>query len=151
MKTFVILCIGLISSVGATATRPPLNEAIVSALVKEGMSEPPVRASYDACDSGGPISMKICFRYRLKGEQMRIEDALRDLQSAMSKKSANANAEALKRAQDAWEKFQQLHCSLQGDMSNFDYGTVALACEWELARQRADSLVEVLSWYSPTE
>ncbi len=149
MKTFVVLCICLFGSIGATAPRAPLNEAIVSALVKEGMSEAQVRASYDACDSGGAISMKTCFRYRLKGEQMRIDDAVQKLRAAMIKKSANANAEALKHAQDAWERYQQLHCSLQGDMSDFDYGAVALACEWELAKQRADSLVETLSWYSP--
>jgi uncharacterized protein YecT (DUF1311 family) len=151
MKICVALCIFLAGPTVAAAQRAPLDEAIVGALVKEGMSEPQVRASYDACDSGGAISMKICFRYRLKGEQMRLDNAYRQLRDAMLKKSASAITESLERSQAAWTKYQKLHCSLEGDLSNFDYGAVMLACRWTLAKQRADSLVETLSWYSPKE
>jgi uncharacterized protein YecT (DUF1311 family) len=151
MKICAALCIVVAGTATAAAQRAPLDEAIVGALVKDGMSEAQVRASYDACDSGGAISMKICFRYRLKGEQIRIENAYRELRGAMLKKSASANAQSLERSQAAWTKYQQLHCSLEGDLSNFDYGAVMLACQWTLAKQRADSLVETLSWYSPKD
>ena len=151
MRTVVALCVLAASTAMGASPPPPLDESIVSTLVKQGMSEAQVRASYDACDSGGPISMKICFRYRLEGERIRLADAYAKLQKAMLEKDASARSKSLERAQDAWEKYRDLQCSLEGDMSSFDFGAVLLACEWSLTKLRADSIVETLSWYAPSE
>ncbi len=151
MRIYVALCVFAASTAMGASARTPLDESIVATLVKQGMSEAQVRASYDACDSGGPISMKICFRYRLEGERIRLADAYEKLQKAMLEKDASARAKSLRHAQDAWEKYRDLHCNLEGDMSSFDFGAVLLACEWSLTKLRADSLVETLSWYSPSQ
>jgi uncharacterized protein YecT (DUF1311 family) len=106
------------------------------------MSESEVRASYDACDSGGPISMKVCFRYRLERETIKINGIYNELRKSLMKHS-EANAKALEQAQDAWLKYQQLHCSFEGDIGSFDYGTEMLACQWELAKLRTKTLVDM--------
>lgn len=114
------------------------------------MSESEVRASYDACDSGGPISMKVCFRYRLERETMKLTGIYDELHDSLQKHS-EADAKSLMQAQDAWASYQRLQCSFEGDIGNFDYGTEMLACQWELAKLRTNVLAEILEQWKSVE
>jgi uncharacterized protein YecT (DUF1311 family) len=142
----VALCVSVVSF--AAPPREPIDEAVVAKLVKGAMSESEVRASYDACDSGGSISMKVCFRYRLERETMKLTKIYDELRHSLLKHS-EADAKALVQAQDAWTAYQRLHCSFEGDIGTFDYGTEMLACQWELTKLRTGGLAEILErWKS---
>jgi uncharacterized protein YecT (DUF1311 family) len=142
MKTFIAVALFVAASAFAANSPPPIDEAVVAALVKAGMSEAQVRAGYNACDSGGPISMKICFRYRLEGETMTLKSAYEDLHNSLRLHSESI-AKELEQGQAAWEKYQYLHCSLEGNISTFDYGTEMLACQWQLTQLRTKALKEM--------
>jgi uncharacterized protein YecT (DUF1311 family) len=106
------------------------------------MSESQVRAAYDACDSGGPISMKICFRYRLEREKITLKGIFEELRGSI-RSHAEGTAKELEQSQAAWEKYQYAHCSFEGGIGTFDYGTEMLACQWQLTQLRIKSLQEL--------
>jgi uncharacterized protein YecT (DUF1311 family) len=148
MKKLIAVAFSVSACALAAAPREPIDEAVVARLVKEGMSEAQVRGSYDACDSGGPISMTVCFRYRLELETIRLSGIYGELRGLLMKHS-EADAKALEDAQDAWTKYQQFQCSFEADIPAFDSGTEMLACQWGLAKLRTQNLVEMIDrWKS---
>jgi uncharacterized protein YecT (DUF1311 family) len=142
MRKFLTVAFCVSACAVAAPPREPIDEVVVAKLLKEGMSEVQVRGSYDACDSGGPISMKVCFRYRLERETIKLTGTYDELRRLIAHHS-EANVKALEQAQDAWTKYQYLHCSFEGDIGSFDYGTEMLACQWELAKLRSKALDEM--------
>src|ERR1043165_5245114 len=97
MKALVTVALCLSASAHA-AEQPPIDEAVVASLVKRGMSESQVRAAYNACDSGGPISMQVCFGYRLEQETMILHAVYHDLHSSLQLHSKGL-ADELERGQ----------------------------------------------------
>jgi uncharacterized protein YecT (DUF1311 family) len=150
MKKVIAVAFFVSACALAAPPREPIDEAVVAKLVKNGMSESQVRGSYDACDSGGPISMKICFRYRLEGETIKLTGIYDELHNSLVKHS-EANAKALEQAQDAWTRYQHRHCSFEGNIGSFDYGTLMLACQWKLAKLRTKALVEILQQWNSVD
>jgi len=126
--------------VAGVAAAPPIDEAIVAKLQKQGMSAEQIRGSYDACDSGGPQSMKICFRYRLEGEEMRLDRIFNRLKIQIPAKFGDDALKWLGKSEAAWQLLRDAHCNLETATTNFDYGPVVLACEWQMTKQRADEL-----------
>src|SRR6185369_7194042 len=113
MKKLYAVALAVTASAFAANPPPPIDETVVAALVKAGMSESQVRAAYDACDSGGPISMKICFRYRLEREKITLKGIFEELRGSI-RSHAEGTAKELEQSQAAWEKYQYAHCSFEG-------------------------------------
>jgi uncharacterized protein YecT (DUF1311 family) len=126
--------------VAGVAAAPPIDEVIVAKLQKQGMSAAQVRGSYDACDSGGPQSMKICFRYRLEGEEMRLDRVFNRLKVQIPAKFGDDALKWLWKSESAWQLFRDAHCNLEAGTAISDYGPVVLACQWQMTKQRADEL-----------
>jgi uncharacterized protein YecT (DUF1311 family) len=134
----VAVCVS--ACVLAAPPREPIDEVVVAKLVKRGMSEAQVRTNFDACDSGGPISMKVCFRYRLEGEEMRVDRIFKLLKKKVPTEFGDGALKWLGESESAWQLFRDTHCNLEGATTTFDSGVAVLACEWQMTRQRGDEL-----------
>ncbi|BCL93375.1 lysozyme inhibitor LprI family protein [Ralstonia pseudosolanacearum] len=117
------------------------DEAVVREMAKRtGLSPADIRSSYDACDSGVTLPMKVCASYRWTREDIRLTTAYE--QAKVKAKEAGFEA-SLIAAQDAWQVYRDAACTYEGQMGadgGAYEGLYVLSCKEQLTKERADRL-----------
>ena len=117
------------------------DEQVVQTLAKQtGLSPKEIRESYNACDSGVTLSMKICGAYQLTEQDLRLNEQYKQ---ALLKAKQQGAKQALVKAQRAWLAYRDAQCPFEGSW-NAEGGTAeglyVLSCKLDLTKLQADRL-----------
>jgi uncharacterized protein YecT (DUF1311 family) len=132
--------LALIIAVLPVAAHSAPDEQVIEAMAKQtGFSPKEIRESYNACDSGVTLTMKICGAYRLTEQDLRLNRVYKQVAA----KADRDLKESLLKAQRSWLSYRDSQCPLEGRWGA-DGGTAeglyVLSCKLDLTKQQADRL-----------
>lgn len=137
MKSILLILAAVLLTPIAAHSAP--DEQVVQTLAKRsGLSPEQIRESYNACDSGITLSMKICGAYQFTEQDIRLNLLYKQ---ALTKAKQQGFEEALVKAQRAWLSYRDIQCPFEGRWyaeGGTAEGVYVLSCKIDLTKQQAD-------------